>query len=258
MPELQTPKARRTLRLTQRAIKNTAALLLFFVSFGTAVIERGIIRLDGYSTGELLDAMTDQPGLNGWVTAAAILRLLSGLLPPIYAFLLVEGFLHTGNYRRYLTAVCLTALVSEPFYDFAMRGNFFDFSVQSPMASLSVCLSLLFVLRMSEHQQKVEKVILRLLAVLCGLFWVTVLRSDHGMEFVGLVTVFYCFRESSGVKLLLAVIVSLLDPIGPMALCALIFYRGERNLKVSKYVYYAFYPIHLALLGVIAVVLRSL
>ena len=39
---------------------------------------------------------------------------------------------------------------------------------------------------------------------------------------------------------------------GPIAFYGIWCYTGERKDRINKYVYYAFYPLHLLVLGVIA------
>lgn len=245
-------KKRAMPRVTAQGLKNVSAVILLLVNAGTILLEKGLIRLDGYTQAELLEAMDTAPGLTGLVGAASVLRLLAGLAVPIFAFLLVEGFLHTGNYGKYLGRVAVTALVSELAYDFAMTGKVLEFSRQNPMLGLTVALILLYILRLPEHMAAVERVIVRILVTLCAVFWVMLLRVDCGLETVLLAAVFYCFRDRTAVKIILGVLISLLDPLGPMAFCGIGLYNGERRIGRAKYGYYVLYPLQLLVMGVIA------
>lgn len=239
-------------KLGQRWFKNAGAILTLAVSFGAVIIERGMIGLESYTQEELLEAMDASARLTDLVGTASILQALGGLLVPVYALLLVEGFLHTSSLRRYLARLTVTALVSEPVYDYAMRGTLLDFERQGPLLSMAMCLTLLILLRHSEKLPMVERVILSVLSVFCAAFWVTLINSDRGIALVALTAVLYCFRDRTIPKIALGVLVSAPYPLAPLAFCAIIFYRGERNLKLPPWTYYAFYPVHLAALSVCA------
>ena len=98
---------------------------------------------------------------------------------------------------------------------------------------------------------KTEQVIGRILLTLGGLFWVTVLRIPYGIETVLIISVWDSFRGHHAVRMIVSILVSLVEPTGPLAFCAIGYYSGERNLKVSKYLFYVLYPAHLLLLGVV-------
>ena len=61
----------------------------------------------------------------GWLTVYVLLRVAGGLAFPIFAFLLVEGFLHTRDRKRYLAKLCVFALISEIPFDLALFGTSF-------------------------------------------------------------------------------------------------------------------------------------
>ncbi len=70
----------------------------------------------------------------------SVLQLLGGIAVPLFAFLLVEGFLHTSDYRWYLLSVVLFALVSEIPYDLAVYQRVWAPMGQNALCSMAVSL----------------------------------------------------------------------------------------------------------------------
>lgn len=51
------------------------------------------------------------------------LRYIGRLSMPIYAFLLVQGYMHTRNFNRYALRMGIFALLSEVPYDLLFQGT---------------------------------------------------------------------------------------------------------------------------------------
>ena len=67
-----------------------------------------------------------------------------------------------------------------------------------------------------------------------------------------LCAVYYLLYDRNGVKVLMGCAISTLYVTGPLSTYAIWNYNGERGWNKNKYVFYAFYPLHLLVLGVIA------
>ena len=52
-------------------------------------------------------------------------RMIGRIAFPIYSFLLVEGYFHTSDFKRYAKRLFIFALVSEVFFDFAFYGKIY-------------------------------------------------------------------------------------------------------------------------------------
>ena len=85
----------RTPDITADGLKNFACLAMLLQTIGITVIEKGLIHLDQYTQAGLSQAMAEDSHLMFLAGAGSVLQLAGGLTVPVFAFLLVEGFLNT-------------------------------------------------------------------------------------------------------------------------------------------------------------------
>ena len=83
----------------------------------------------------------------GWLTVYVLLRVAGGLAFPIFAFLLVEGFLHTRDRKRYLAKLCVFALISEIPFDLALFGTSFYRGYGNVFFTLAIGVAVMMVSR---------------------------------------------------------------------------------------------------------------
>ena len=187
-----------------------------------------------------------------WAQIYVLMRGIGRIAFPIYAFLLVEGFRNTSDYKKYLITMVITALVSEIPYDLAIRGKIWDFSSQNAMITMCICLVMLKCLDLFKETSGFTGGMLKVLILIAAIVWVSIFRAEYGLCMVLLVFVFYVFESKNVLKTVLGCIISLMYVTGPIAFYGIWCYTGERKNRINKYVYYAFYPLHLLVLGVIA------
>lgn len=236
-------------------LKNFACIVMLLQSFGIIVVEKGMINLSQYTQQGLSDAMAEDSHLMMLAGVGSVLQLIGGLAVPVFAFLLVEGFRNTSDYRKYMLAVLLLALVSEMPYDLAMSQTLLEFSSQNAVMGTAVSLVMLYLLAAADGKGASGRV-LQVMTVLGAVLWVTLLRAQYGLCMVLLAAVLYLFRERSGIKTVLGIVISLLYVTGPLAFYGIWCYSGLRKDRLPKYFYYAFYPLHLLILALAAWVVR--
>ena len=211
------------------------------------------------------------PG-NDWLTCIGRISF------PIFAFLIVEGYFHTKNLKKYVLRLLVFAVVSEIPFNLAMGSSVFYPIHQNILCCFLISLGLI---HWNEQAKKKNKVWMRILVgvitVILGYFIGMIAMVDFYQAGILTVLVFYFFRQriwwsyigqfvclwyinvemlgGFGYELLLGSKTFFFSRQG-FALLALIpiwLYRGKQGYhsKVLQYTYYAFYPIHLLILGII-------
>ena len=177
------------------------------------------------------------------------MRLIGRLAFPIFAFLLVEGFLHTHDRRKYGTRLLAFAVISEIPWDLEHTAAMFRWSSQNVFFTLFVgYLGLCVVERLLKSEEGRVKYTLALLALLVAS---VLLKSDYGCSGFGFVLTMYLLREQ---PLFQAVVGSCF--LGSrwqagIAFIPLNLYNGERGFikgRILQILFYAVYPLHMLLL----------
>ncbi len=177
-----------------------------------------------------------------------ILRMIGRLAFPLYAFLLVEGFIHTKNRLKYGIRLLAFAIISEIAWNFVHTGELFC-SSQNTIFTLFfgyLALCALEYLDKDKIKQIFSLIALFLICSFCSV--------DYGAKGLGVILTLYLLRDR---RLLQAIITSSMLNNGWAAVFAFVpinFYNGKRGFMkgaVGKYIGYVFYPLHLLLLGII-------
>ena len=165
----------------------------------------------------------------------------------IFAFLLAEGFIHTHNRRKYGRNLTIFALISQ--LPYSLIHNDFLFYTHTNVG-FTLLLAFLGMLAMEYYRE--DK--FRLVAVLAAIILVTALiKPVRGFAGVGLVWVFYLLRSHPISRLFVGFCMIARNYIVGQVLgfAVLSLYNGKRGFidgPIGKYVFYAFYPLHLFLL----------
>ncbi len=238
-------------------LKMFACVTMLICSIGASVVQDGIIHLDNYTQAELMQAMETQPDLVMMAGIASSMQIVGGLAVPIFAFLLVEGFRNTSDFKKYLLRLSVLAIVSEVPFDLAMQQTFFDFSIQNPAFGIAISLLMLYVLDLFKDGKGAAAILARICIVVGALVWVTVLRVQFGPSTVLLAAIFYLFYARNVLKTLLGILVSLFSITGPLSFYLIWLYSEEQKHKEWNRWFYVFYPAHFLILGVIVTFLMK-
>ncbi|MBP3474923.1 MAG: hypothetical protein J6K48_01170 [Lachnospiraceae bacterium] len=199
----------------------------------------------------------------------------------LFAYLIVEGFLHTRSRGKFLLRLGVFALISEIPYDLAFGGQCFDWSSQNVFFTLFLGVTALTVWEWigkyaGEWCQCIAVVVCGLAAyymktdyLYTGVLLIFVLYLMHDIRLVYKMAVaavvlllgtwsMNCLRygESFSIKYLFRF--SLREMYGIAAFFPIALYDGSRGRQLPKWFWYGFYPAHILLLYGIAGFMRVL
>lgn len=215
-------------------------------------------------------------------------RILGRIAFPIYAFLITEGYVHTRNVKKYGLRLLLFAFLSEIPFDYAFFGTFFYLNYQNVFFTLSLGLAALVCFdvaagneRAAEnerrtfkseridadkkeipdwsrqvHRSNIAKALLILIVILAEMG-----HTDYGSFGIVMILLFYWLRNQKAVCVL-ATSAALIgygflggfqvEGFGALAWIFIGLYNGKKGwYPLPSILFYAAYPIHLLILGII-------
>ncbi len=180
--------------------------------------------------------------------------ILSGLIGriafPLFAFLLVEGFLHTRSRFRYATNLLLFGALSEIPFDLALYGKPFFWQHQNTLFTLFLALLMLILLETASAKlsSRYAQMGARILIIVAFALAAALLRTDYDALGVGAVAAMYLLWGwgimAPSMGCLILNLASFSNAGAFLSLLPIACYNGKRGLKL-KYAFYLFYPLHL-------------
>ena len=170
---------------------------------------------------------------------------------PIFCFLLVEGFLHTHNRKKYVLNLFLFACISEIPWNF-MFTNTWRYEKQNVFFTLFLGYLAFCALEYFWDNQKMQ-----LVCVLALLTVSVFLKADYGWRGFVFLLIMYWFRNDKTAQAIIGSCWLYYEWKACFAFLSINMYNGERGFvkgRFLKYVFYWFYPVHITIL----VILRKL
>lgn len=172
-----------------------------------------------------------------------ILRIIGRIAMPIFCYLIAEGMKKTKNKENYMVRIGILAIISQiPYMIFVKEENLnilFSFYI----AMYCTCLI--------ERYKKLDKLFV-ILSILLAYF-----SMSYGFVVPALIFIFY-YMKNDKKKYIFATIVMVLYSVVMLSVMQLvsllalpILYLYKYKFKVNKYLYYAYYPLHLVLIGIL-------
>jgi len=200
---------------------------------------------------------------------------------PIFAFLIVEGYFHTKNVKKYALRLLIFALISEIPFNLMMSFSVINPYQQNVYWTLLIGLLVIWAIdkpfnelvhaknQIERSQKMVRLVIIGFVAIAGGCMAGLIGFTDYNYWGVLTILMFYLLRGKTYLQLIaLALINNFMGgmeyvytifgfeqtfPVQLMAIFAMIpiaMYNGEKGYesKAVQYGFYAFYPLHMLLL----------
>ncbi len=181
------------------------------------------------------------------VNSYSMMRQIGRIAFPLFCFFLVEGFLHTHSIKRYAKRLTLFALISEPCFDLALHPERSDaLTHQNVYWTLLIGLLVMTGLKLLSGRPAQQLVVIS-----AGMLLANAAHTDYSWRGVFLITLLYVLHSSRLLQILCSGAFMLYE--GKFVLLGflpLLLYNGKRGRQI-RYFFYAFYPAHLLVLGVI-------
>ena len=232
--------------------------LLFLVAgiVGRSILQFRMLGMGVISGPELLALLDSDPDMMTIATTALILQIMETCALPIFTFLLVEGFLHTSDFPKYMLRTLGVAVISEIPYDLAVTGKFLNFSIQNPALGLPLCLLLLNFFRTYPGKSP-KNLLIKIALTLATLGWSAMLRVEYGVCMVMVAVSLYLLWEKPLARNMVGATVailcgrgSLLMMAAPMGFLAVHCYNEEKNTEENRLVNYLAYPVCLLIVAI--------
>lgn len=181
--------------LSGSTLKILAMIFMVTDHLGQVILKNGIILNAPYSM--FTDAQFDI-----LMSAVNVCHILGRVAFPVFCFLLVEGFFHTQNLKKYMLTLGVFALISEPVYDLACVGTLFSLEQQNVLFTLLLGLILLTILKRFN-----KNVILTFVAIATGAYISYVCKLDGWYYGIALISVFYLFYDMPVLKYTASILV---------------------------------------------------
>ena len=211
------------------------------------------------------------------IVRSDVFTCIGRLTFPIYAFLIVEGYFHTGNLKKYVKRLFLFAVLSELPFNLVMGSRLFFPIHQNVLWSFLISIGLIHWNETVKAQQLWKRILVAFATLGIAYIGGIVTFVDYYNAGILMVLTFYFFRGRKWWHYLGQLLCmwylncEMLGGFGYeftlfgqthfvarqgfalLALIPIFLYRGKQGFhsKQLQFFYYSFYPLHLLLLGVL-------
>lgn len=232
-------------QLSGAMLKWIATVTMFIDHFGAVILSYYIIENGGYFS--MLPWEGDGSAISNLYS---ITRLIGRLAFPIYCFLLVEGFYHTRNHKKFLFNLGAFAIISEIPFNLAISNK-----TQYPYSQ-----NIFFTLFLGALTMYISMLLVRKYSYRGSLFGLFIaiaiaylneyIAGDYGYYGILFIIIIYNLRYQRLYQTIAAFVLGISQYTAFISSILMYLYNGKRG-KQPKYFFYIFYPAHLLLLYIL-------
>lgn len=169
-----------------------------------------------------------------------LLRVIGRLAFPIFAWYLTQGFIHTSSLKKYALRLGIFAVAAQVPYYIATRQT-----------TLNIFFALLFGLLALYAFGKKKYLLVGIVIIISG-----IIPMDYSFYGILMILGFYIFQErklaflsQSLISVAGAYLYGLIQPFSLVGAALILYYPKDfLKIRINKYFFYFFYPIHLAVI----------
>ena len=195
------------------------------------------------------------PMLNGegfLLHLSNLFSILGRIAFPLFVFFIVEGFFKTRSRKRYLTTLLIFGVISEVPFDMFTSKTFFDPYWNNMMFTLALCLVTIWLIDSLKEKlanRVIWYVVSIILVILFGLLAMG-LSLDYDYHAILVAYLFYIFYDKPLLGAGLGYLSIIKELYSFLGFAMTLTYNGKRG-KQYKWLNYAFYPVHILILGIL-------
>lgn len=253
-------KQKKAFEINGNALRAFALLFLAAGIIGRGIILTHLLGIKQMTTAQVLELMGASDTNMTLVTASLILQALETCAVPFFALMLVEGVMHTSDFKAYLIRVLELAVLCEIPYNLLFSGKVFDLSSRNPVFGILVGMALLYFYRLYA-EKGLKNTLIKLAVTAAAVVWCEMLSIEFGSALILIIASLWPNREKPLYRNLtgatMSIVCTMISPFfmaSPMSFLAIHFYNGEKSTNSRKINYLA-YPALLLIAAVIGMVL---
>lgn len=246
--------------LSRQAIRTWGLLFLVAGIVGQGIIMNVLLDMQGKSSAEILASLENNEKNLTLGVIALLTQMAYACAIPVFTFLLVDGFRHTTSVKHYGLRLAGVAVLAEIPYNLAMSAKWFDFNSRNPMVAMVLGLVMLYIYHYYSGW-KIKNILIRVMVFVLSIVWIDMLRIDHGVAIVVMVTTLWALRKNRSWQILggcammfMVGAVPSTNPsywLAPIVFLAVHFYN-EEPCDENRWFNYLSYPAVLLAVGLIA------
>jgi hypothetical protein len=241
------------LGITGSKLKYIAMISMLIDHIAAAILARILVAGGVQGIAQTPAAALLPEALSNYSTLLAtykVMRAIGRIAFPIYCFLLVEGYVHTRDPKKYALRLGIFALISEVPFDLAFESALLETSHQNVFFTLLLGLLAMMGIDYGATHGKtaVAKMIIELAAAGVCMGAAELLRTDYAARGVFCIIVLYLYRNTRLIQTAAGILAFFWWELAAVfAFIPIYLYNGKRGAG-ARYVFYVFYPAHLLII----------